>query len=101
MIRSKIFSKATGAMETAAAADPAAEPSRVDASLFVPADFDASAGERGGYSNYSYWRSTMRGFLRNRVALGFLVLLGVLLLFTFVQPLLPGQNRPLPRGKLW
>lgn len=66
----------------------------IDDALFVQAEFDASAGERGGYSDYSYWGSTMRGFLRNRVALGFLVLLGVLLLFTFVQPVLPGQKSP-------
>ena len=66
----------------------------IDDALFVQAEFDASAGERGGYSDYSYWGSTMRGFLRNRVALGFLVLLGVLLLFTFIQPVLPGQKSP-------
>ncbi|PKL25105.1 MAG: ABC transporter permease [Spirochaetae bacterium HGW-Spirochaetae-3] len=83
MIRDRILTNA----ESAVAAE-------VDASLFVQAEFDASAGERGGYSDYSYWRSTMRGFLRNRVALGFLVLLGTLLLFTFIQPMLPGQKSP-------
>lgn len=87
--RSAIIDRAAATIEPGALA--AAE---VDASLFVPAEFDASAGERGGYSDYSYWRSTLRGFLRNRVALGFLVLLGTLLLFTFLQPLLPGQKSP-------
>ncbi len=66
----------------------------LDPALFEPAAFDASAGERGGYSDYSYWRSTARGFLKNRVALFFLVLLVALLAFTFVQPLLPGQKSP-------
>ncbi|HRW24520.1 MAG TPA: ABC transporter permease [Spirochaetia bacterium] len=66
----------------------------LDPALFEPAAFDASAGERGGYSNYSYWRSTARGFLKNKVALFFLVLLVALLAFTFVQPLLPGQKSP-------
>lgn len=66
----------------------------LDPVLFEPAAFDASAGERGGYSDYSYWRSTARGFLKNRVALFFLVLLVALLAFTFVQPLLPGQKSP-------
>ncbi len=62
--------------------------------LFVPAEFDPSAGERGGYSNYSYWRSTFRVFLKNRVAVAFLILLGALLFFTFVQPVIPGQKSP-------
>ncbi|HPG85941.1 MAG TPA: ABC transporter permease [Spirochaetales bacterium] len=66
----------------------------LDASLFEPAEFDASSGERGGYSNYSYWRSTARVFIKNRVALVFLALLVTLLVFTFVQPLLPGQKSP-------
>jgi oligopeptide transport system permease protein len=87
MIRKKLLEKAEAAMADA----PCAE---VEASMFVPADFDASAGERGGYSNYSYWRSTLRGFLRNKVALGFLILLCTLILFTFVQPLIPGQRSP-------
>jgi len=63
-------------------------------SLFEPAEFDPNAGERGGYSNYSYWRSTFRVFLKNRVAFGFLVLLVALLAFTFIQPMLPGQRNP-------
>lgn len=62
--------------------------------LFVPADYDASAGEKGGYSNYSYWRSTLQAFCRNRVAMLLLGVLAILLLFTFIQPLLPGQYDP-------
>lgn len=87
MIRKKLLEKA----EVVMTAEPGTE---VDASMFVPSDFDESAGERGGYSNYSYWRSTLRGFLRNKVALGFLILLCMLILFTFVQPLIPGQLSP-------
>jgi len=59
--------------------------------LFVLADYDAAAGEKGGYSNYSYWRSTFQAFLKNRVAVCLLFVLAVLLLFTFLQPYLPGQ----------
>lgn len=66
----------------------------VDASLFAPASFDAQAGERAGYSNYSYWRSTFKVFLSRRVSIFFLGLLGALLLFTLVQPMLPGQKLP-------
>jgi len=59
--------------------------------LFVLADYDASAGEKSGYSNYSYWQSTLRVFFKNKVAVFLLCVLVVLLLFTFVQPYLPGQ----------
>jgi oligopeptide transport system permease protein len=66
----------------------------IDPSLFAFAEFDQGAGERIGYSNYSYWRSTFRMFLKNRVAVLLLVLLGTLLAFTFLQPLLPNQRGP-------
>ena len=57
--------------------------------LFQFAPYDPDAGERGGYSNYSYWRSTLRAFRKNRSAMFFLLLIAVTLLFTFVEPLLP------------
>lgn len=59
--------------------------------LFVEADYDEAAAEKTGYSNYSYWRSTLQVFFRNRVAVCLLIVLAVLLLFTFIQPYLPGQ----------
>lgn len=62
---------------------------------FEFAAYDADAGERGGYSNYSYWRSTVNVFLKNKTAVFLLFVLGGLLLFTFIQPLLPGQKDPL------
>ncbi|MGB4572778.1 MAG: ABC transporter permease [Rectinemataceae bacterium] len=66
----------------------------IDPGLFDFAEFDENAGERTGYSDYSYWRSTFKVFLKNRVAVVLLVLLGALLLFTFFQPFLPGQKLP-------
>ena len=59
--------------------------------LFVLADYDESAAEKSGYSNYSYWRSTFQVFLKNRLAVFLVFVLAVLLVFTFVQPYLPGQ----------
>ena len=59
--------------------------------LFVLADYDETAGEKTGYSNYSYWRSTVQVFLKNKVAVFLLLVLAMLLAFTFIQPLLPGQ----------
>jgi oligopeptide transport system permease protein len=65
-----------------------------DSELFTFAEFDADSGERTGYSDYSYWKSTFRVFLKNKLALVLLVLLASLLVFTFIQPFLPGQKSP-------
>ncbi len=59
--------------------------------LFEVAEYDETAGEKTGYSNYSYWRSTLQVFLKNKVAVVLLFVLAGLLLFTFIQPYLPGQ----------
>ena len=59
--------------------------------LFVLADYDQSAAEKSGYSNYSYWGSTLRAFFQNKSAVFFLLIMIVVLAFTFVQPYLPGQ----------
>ena len=59
--------------------------------LFVLADYDETAAEKSGYSNYSYWQSTLRVFFKNKVAVFLLFVLLALLLFTFLQPYLPGQ----------
>ena len=58
---------------------------------FIVAPYNPDEGERGGYSNYSYWGSTLRCFLKDRVAVGFMLVLVALLLFTFIQPFLPQQ----------
>lgn len=63
--------------------------------LFSFAEFDPENAERGGYSNYSYWGSTLRAFFQNKSAVFFLLVMVVVLLFTFVQPYLPGQRDPL------
>lgn len=67
------------------------EDTQASPDAFTVADYDGAAAEKGGYSNYSYWASTLRVFFKNRVALVLLCVLAVLLLFTFIQPLLPGQ----------
>lgn len=62
--------------------------------LFELADYDPQQAERTGYSNYSYWGSTMRVFTKNTVAVVLLGVIVVLLAFTFVQPFLPAQRDP-------
>ena len=63
--------------------------------LFSFAEFDPESAERGGYSNYSYWGSTLRAFFQNKSAVLFLIIMVTVLAFTFIQPWLPGQMDPL------
>ncbi len=64
------------------------------ASLFERAEYNERSAEITGYSNYSYWRSTVRMFLKNRAALIMLIIIVVLLVFTMIQPYLPNQYDP-------
>ena len=66
-----------------------------DEETFSFAEFDAENAERGGYSDYSYWKSTLRAFFKNKVAVFFLFVMVTVLLFTFIQPYLPNQKDPL------
>ena len=70
-------------------------PELSDEELFSFAEFDCQNAERGGYSNYSYWGSTLRAFFQNKAAVFFLIIMVAVLTFTFIQPLLPGQKDPL------
>ena len=65
-----------------------------DEALFTFAQYDEQAAERTGYSDYSYWGSTVRVFLKNRVAVTLLIIMLSLLAFTVIQPVLPGQKSP-------
>ncbi len=62
--------------------------------LFVLADNNLSDSEKIGYSNYSYWRSTIQVFMKNKMSVFILVFLAALLAFTFIQPMLPNQKEP-------
>ena len=60
--------------------------------LFKRATLDSAAAERAGYSDYSYWGSTLRVFRKNRGAMFMLCVLVVILAFTIIQPSLPRQR---------
>ena len=62
--------------------------------LFTFAEYDENAGERSGYSNYSYWRSTLHVFFQNKLAVTLLCIVFGILIFTIIQPYLPGQKAP-------
>lgn len=66
----------------------------IEDDLFRRATLDSAAAERAGYSDYSYWGSTLRVFRKNRVAMAMLILLIALLSFTIIQPYLPNQRDP-------
>lgn len=55
--------------------------------LWAPAAFDPEAAERSGYARYSYWRSTVRTFLKKPVSVFLLVLVVVLVGTSFLYPL--------------
>ena len=65
-----------------------------NAELFSFAQFDEAEVERTGVSNYSYWRSTLRAFSKNKVAMFLLIVMLSVVVFTFIQPYLPGQYDP-------
>lgn len=65
-----------------------------DEELFSFARYDEQEAERVGYSNYSYWRSTVRLFFKNRGAVLILAIMLAILAFTFIQPYLPNQFDP-------
>lgn len=67
----------------------------VEEGLFQFAPSDTAEAERTSCSHYSYWRSTWRVFTGNKLAMFCLILLSLLVIFTFLQPLLPVQKSPL------
>lgn len=69
-------------------------PEKLDPSLFIFARRQPLAAEQVSHSQYSYWQSTWQVFLSNRVAAALLALVVVMVLFTLVQPWLPGQKPP-------
>jgi len=45
-------------------------------------------------SGYSYWNSTIRAFMKNKVSLFFMALMAVFIVFIIIQPYLPNQKSP-------
>jgi oligopeptide transport system permease protein len=64
----------------------------LDPSLFEFAEFDESKTELTGYSNYSFWKSTLQVFMKNKIAVALLVLIAIIVIFTIIQPYLPNQK---------
>lgn len=73
---------------------PAAWATLPEDELFTPAGFRPEQAEATASSNYSYWGSTFRAFLKNRFAVVLLIALVAVVAFAFLQPYLPGQVDP-------
>lgn len=56
--------------------------------LFSLAEYHYEDAERTGYSQYSYWKSVWRNFLKRRDAVIMLVIFLLLFIFTFISPLI-------------
>lgn len=65
-----------------------------EAELFTEAEYFPEQAEPLAQIGYSYWRSSLRIFWKNKVAMFFLVLIIATLAFTIIQPSLPGQRDP-------
>lgn len=52
--------------------------------MFRFAEYSAEAAERVGYSNYSYWRSVFRNFLKKKSAVVMSVIFIIIVLFSFI-----------------
>ena len=63
--------------------------------LFQFINNDFKEAERTGYSNYSYWGSTIKMFLRNRIGVVAFIILLSMIGFAIIQQYLPGQLDPL------
>ena len=61
---------------------------------FTFAEFNEKGVENRGFSNYSYWGSTFYAFSKNKLAVFLVFTVLTFLLFTFLQPYLPGQADP-------
>lgn len=54
-----------------------------DQELFSFVEFDRRKSEDTGYSDYSYWRSVLRSFAKNKFAVALLVIMVLLVVFAF------------------
>ena len=73
---------------------PAAWAALPEEELFTPAGFSSQQAEATASTSYSYWGSTFRAFFKNKLAVALLAALAAVVVFAFVQPLLPGQADP-------
>lgn len=55
--------------------------------MFAKISLDDKVSEEGGYSNYSYWKSTIRTFFKSKLCIFLVILILVLVVFSFAYPI--------------
>ncbi|OQA34169.1 MAG: Oligopeptide transport system permease protein OppC [Betaproteobacteria bacterium ADurb.Bin341] len=60
--------------------------------LFTRAPFQEEKSEETGFSNYSYWRSTLRTFLKSNLVKVLVVLVIALVLYTIIYPAMTDRD---------
>lgn len=55
--------------------------------MFEKISLDDKVSEEGGYSNYSYWKSTIRTFFKSKLCIFLVILILVLVVFSFAYPI--------------
>jgi oligopeptide transport system permease protein len=70
------------------------EIAKLDPQYFSFAENNLKEAEKTGYSNYSYWGSTLRMFFRNKMGITTFIVLIILIGFSLIQPFLPNQKPP-------
>jgi len=70
------------------------EVAALDPSVFRFVDNEFKEAERTGYSNYSYWGSSIRMFFKNKIGVTSFIILILVIGFAIIQQYLPGQLDP-------
>lgn len=65
---------------------------KVPDELFTRADFSEERLEETGFSNYSYWQSTIRTFFKSNVVKVIVVLVAALILYTVIYPMATSRD---------
>lgn len=60
--------------------------------LFEFVEYSAESAERVGYSNYSYWKSVFRCFMKKKATVAMLVIFVVLVIFSFIATAIGKYN---------
>lgn len=64
----------------------------LDPAKFCATVFDNLQSEESGFSNYSYWRSTLRTFFKNKAVLVLVILIAAMILMSFLYPIFSDVN---------
>lgn len=79
-------------MESNAKNNPMPNINDIPDALFTRAEFREELSEEAGFSNYSYWRSTIRTFFKSTVVKVIVALLIALVAYTVIYPMITDRD---------